>query len=160
MDWRGILMKNIDNYEYAYAEVVEVLNYIPMNEYKKIPKKYIVFMEENCSETCPFVYNIALPFNRQNISDTAKNILGMIFRLFIIDEFKKKELNDIDKELKKKEELEKYIKYNPDNLFKDKKIEPKAQEEDKKSVTEKASIVVYKKSNFRNMIDKIKKFLK
>ena len=84
-------MAKIDNYEEAYAEVIEVLNYIPMNEYKKIPKKYIIFMEENCSENSSFIYNIALPFEKQNISDTAKNILGMIFRLFVIEQSKKKE---------------------------------------------------------------------
>jgi len=33
-------MTKVNNYEEAYAEVIEVLNYIPMNEYKKIPKKY------------------------------------------------------------------------------------------------------------------------
>ena len=82
-------MRKIDNYEEAYAEVIEVLNYIPMNEYKKIPKKYIVFMEENSSENSSFVYNIALPFDKQNISNTAKNILGMLFRLFIINQSKK-----------------------------------------------------------------------
>ena len=82
-------MTKIDNYEEAYAEVIEVLNYIPMNEYKKIPKKYIVFMEENCSENSSFTYNVALPFEKQNISDTAKNILGMIFRLFVIEQSKK-----------------------------------------------------------------------
>ena len=113
-------MIKVDNYEEAYAEVIEVLNYIPINEYKKIPKQYITFMEENCSETSSFVYNIALPFDKQNISDTAKNILGMIFRLFIIGESKKEELSNKDIEIKKQEELEKYIKYNPDNIFKNK----------------------------------------
>lgn len=122
-------MTKIDNYEEAYAEVIEVLNYIPMNEYKKIPKKYIVFMEENCSENSSFIYNIALPFEKQNISDTAKNILGMIFRLFVIEQSKKNELNNKEQEKKKQEELEKYIKYNPDNLFKDKKETSKTIEE-------------------------------
>lgn len=111
-------MMKVDNYEKAYAEVIEVLKYIPMNEYNKIPKKYITFMEENCSETCPFVYNVALPFEKQNISNEAKNILGMIFRLFIIEQSKKEKLSIKDKELKEQEELEKYMKYNPDNLFK------------------------------------------
>lgn len=122
-------MAKIDNYEEAYAEVIEVLNYIPMNEYKKIPKKYIIFMEENCLENSSFIYNIALPFEKQNISDTAKNILGMIFRLFVIEQSKKKELNNKEQEKKKQEELEKYIKYNPDNLFKDKKETSKTIEE-------------------------------
>ena len=140
-------MTKIDNYEEAYAEVIEVLNYIPMNEYKKIPKKYIVFMEENCSENSSFTYNIALPFEKQNISDTAKNILGMIFRLFVIEQSKKKELNK-----KKQEELEKYIKYNPDNLFKDKKETLKTIEETR---SKEVDLVGYNESLLKKIWNKI-----
>ncbi len=145
-------MARIDNYEEAYAEVIEVLNYIPMNEYKKIPKKYIVFMEENCSENSPFIYNIALPFDKQNISDTAKNILGMIFRLFIIGQSKKRELNNKEQDRKKQEELEKYIKYNPDNLFKNKKETTHVIEEKEK---EEVALVEYKESIFKKILNKI-----
>ena len=145
-------MTNINNYEKAYAEVIEVLNYIPMNEYEKIPKKYIVFMEENCSENTPFTYNIALPFNQQNISDTAKNILGMIFRLFIIGQSKKEELNNKEQKRKKQEELENYIKYNPDNLFKNKKDSSETIE---KTVIEKKDLLEYNESFFKKIWNKI-----
>lgn len=138
-------MKNSENYEEAYAEVVEVLNYIPLNEYKKIPKQYITFMEENSSETCSFVYNIALPFEKQNISDTAKNILGMIFRLFIIKQAKKEELNAKDKK------LEKQIKYNPDNLFKRNNIN-----KDFKNTKENVALIEVKDSIFMKIWEKIK----
>lgn len=147
-------MIKVDNYEEAYAEVIEVLNYIPMNEYKKIPKQYITFMEENCSETSSFVYNIALPFNEQNISDTAKNILGMIFRLFIIGQSKKDELSNNDKEIKKQKELE---KYNPDNLFKNKKDDLKTIEN---TVAQEVNLVEYKESLFKKILNKILKIFK
>lgn len=145
-------MAKIDNYEEAYAEVIEVLNYIPMNEYKKIPKKYIIFMEENCLENSSFIYNIALPFEKQNISDTAKNILGMIFRLFVIEQSKKKELNNKEQEKKKQEELEKYIKYNPDNLFKDKKETSKTIEETR---SKEVDLVEHNKSLLKKIWNKI-----
>lgn len=145
-------MTKIDNYEEAYAEVIEVLNYIPMNEYKKIPKKYIVFMEENCSENSSFAYNIALPFEKQNISDTAKNILGMIFRLFVIEQYKKRELNNKEQEKKKQEELEKYIKYNPDNLFKGKKETSKTIEETR---SKEVDLVEYNESLLKKIWNKI-----
>ena len=145
-------MAKIDNYEEAYAEVIEVLNYIPMNEYKKIPKKYIIFMEENCSENSSFIYNIALPFEKQNISDTAKNILGMIFRLFVIEQSKKKELNNKEQKKKKQEELEKYIKYNPDNLFKDKKETSKTIEETR---SKEVDLVEHNKSLLKMIWNKI-----
>ena len=142
-----------DNYEEAYAEVIEVLNYIPMYEYKKIPQKYIVFMEENCSENSSFTYNIALPFDKQNISDTAKSILGMIFRLFIIEQSKKEELKNKEQEMKKQEELEKYIKYNPNNLFKNKKETSQAIEEKE---IEEVALVECKESVLKKIV---KKFL-
>lgn len=110
------------NYDGAYSEVIEVLNYIPIEDYNKIPKKYITFMEENCDENSKFAYNIALPFEKQDISDLAKDILGAIFRLFIISDTKKEELNIKDSEMKKMEEIEKQIKYNPDNIFKKDKV--------------------------------------
>lgn len=150
-------MVRVDNYEEAYAEVIEVLNYIPINEYRKIPKQYIKFMEENCSETSSFVYNIALPFDKQNISDTAKNILGMIFRLFIIEQSKKEELSNRDEETRKQEELEKHIKYNPDNLFKNKKSELKTIEN---TETKEVNLVEYKESLFKKILNKILRILK
>ena len=147
-------MTNINNYEKAYAEVIEVLNYIPVNEYEKIPKKYIVFMEENCSENTPFTYNIALPFNQQNISDTAKNILGMIFRLFIVEQSKKEKVSSKDKELKEQEELEKYMKYNPDNLFKKDNTDEVLNNVQTKSLTE------TRDSIFKKIWNKIKNLFK
>jgi len=95
-------MKNLENYGVAYAEVLEVLNHIALEEYKKIPKPYITFMEENRDENCAFVYNIALPFEKQNISDTAKDILGMLFRICMVTQDKKEELNNKDREIQKK----------------------------------------------------------
>ena len=145
-------MTKIDNYEDAYAEVIEVLNYIPMNEYKKIPKKYIEFMEENCSENSSFVYNIALPFDKQNISNTAKNILGMLFRLFIIDQTKKEELNNKEQKRRKQEELEKYIKYHPDNLFRNKNKLLQAIGE---KATEQVALVECKESVLKRIVKKI-----
>ena len=83
-------MTNLENYDEAYAEVLEVLKYISLEDYNKIPKQYIEFMEENCDENCSFAYNIALPFEKQEISNKAKDILGMIVLLFIISTEQKK----------------------------------------------------------------------
>lgn len=148
-------MVNMENYEMAYAEVIEVLNYLPIEEYKKIPKRYITFMEENCSEKSTFVYNIALPFEKQNISDTAKSILGMIFRLFIIDQEKKENLNIEDKILKIKEGLEKEVKYNSNELF-----EKGILKEKTNNGKEIIAFDENRKSIFTKILNKIKKILK
>ena len=106
------------NYDKAYAEVIEVLNNVPIEDYNKIPKEFITYMEENCDQNQSFTYNIALPFKKQEISEEAKNILAMIYRLFWTTKERKKELNEEDTIIIKQKEIEKRKKYNPDNIFK------------------------------------------
>lgn len=142
-------MQKID-YNDAYAEVLEVLNYIPMEEYKKIPKSFITFMEENCNEKNEFVYNIALPFEKQNLSENAMDILAMIYRLFLATDQKKKELDRVDKLIMQNEEMQKREKYNPDDLFRNK------QSTENDTLTSSANIIVYKKSLFDRIREKIK----
>ena len=152
-------MKTTENYDKAYAEVIEVLNYIPLEDYKKIPKTYIKYMEENSDENSSFVYNIALPFEKQNISDAAKNILGMIFRLFIISQEKKDELNAKDKENKNNEEREKQIKYNPDNLFRNKNVQKCVNKKSNKYQTN-SLIKIKEETFFTKLLNLVKKLFK
>ena len=139
-------METTENYDKAYAEVIEVLNYVPLKDYNKIPKTYIKYMEENSDENSSFVYNIALSFEKQNISEVAKDILGMIFRLFIISQEKKDEFNAKDKEDKNNKEREKRIKYNPDNLFKNRDIQESANKNSNDDQIN--SLIKIKKENF------------
>ena len=76
----------MDNYSSAYSEVLEVLKYLPKEDYDKIPSKTIDLLEANCDENSDFVYNIALPFDKQNISKEAKSILALLYRTSWITE--------------------------------------------------------------------------
>ena len=146
------------NYSTAYAEVLEVLNHIPLEDYEKIPKNYITFLEENKDENCSFKYNVALPFEKQGLSENAKDILGTVFRLFIISEEKKKELAKKDK----LEQLEKQAKYNPDNIFKTNNIEinnTDSKNTDKKAMQEKNALLEKNDSIFKRIMNRIKTFL-
>lgn len=64
--------------ENAYNEVIEILKYIPKEDYNKIPRKLILFLEQNRNEKNTFVYNVAIDFKKQNISKEAKVILAFI----------------------------------------------------------------------------------
>lgn len=59
----------------AYAEVLEILRYIPKKYYDLIPKSVINKMLKNYDETHDFVYNAAIPLEKQSISIKAKEIL-------------------------------------------------------------------------------------
>lgn len=67
-----------DDYSEAYSEVLEVIKYLPKEDYDKIPPKFINFLYSNFDEKSDFRYNIALPFEKQNLSEKAKVILAML----------------------------------------------------------------------------------
>ena len=46
-------MKNLD-YGIAYAEVLEVLKYVSLDDYNKIPTKYRTILEEKSAEKTTF----------------------------------------------------------------------------------------------------------
>lgn len=144
-------MQKVD-YSKIYAEVLEVLKYISIEEYNKISKNFITYMEENCDENSTFLYNVALPFDRQNLSEDAKNLLAMIFRLFLITDDKKQELNKID-EIARQNRKGEEKKYSYENIFNNK------QEDVKEEST--ANIIEYKKQNwFQKIFSKILRLLK
>ena len=112
------------DYANAYSEVLEVLKYIPKEDYDKIPKKTIKLLESNNNEKSQFSYNIANPFDKQGLSKEAKVILAIIYRNCWIKEEEKKQLRLKEKDNFENEEKLKREKYNPDNLFEhDKKSE-------------------------------------
>ena len=148
-------MKNLD-YGIAYAEVLEVLKYVSLDDYNKIPKKFITFMEENCDENSTFTYNIAIPFEKQNLSNDTKNILAMLYRLFWASEEDKKRFEYIDKKnIQKRKELNE--KYSPENVFKNRNNNMEANNADKK----RNEIIEYKENNWiQKLFAKIRRFFK
>ena len=121
----------MNNYSLAYSEVLEVLKYLPKEDYDKIPSKTIDLLEANCDENSDFTYNIALPFDKQNISKDAKNILALLYRTCWISEEEKKKITLKEKAKLEKDEKLKKEKYNPDNIFKNNKRQEYAKENSK-----------------------------
>lgn len=136
------------SYESAYSEVIEVLNYVSIDEYNKIPKKFITYLEENCDENSDFTYNIALPMDKQNLSDKAKNLLAVIYRLFWTNSDEKEKLNEADRFI----EEENRKKYDLDNVFKNRQ----ANKANVKSETK--ELVKYEKTKwYKKIFEKILK---
>ena len=46
-----------DTYEKSYVELLEILNYIPVEEYEKIPKEKLEFYKENMDKNYKYTYN-------------------------------------------------------------------------------------------------------
>ena len=106
----------------SITEVLDIINHMDKIYVDKIPKKFKEFLNENSLST----YNPKLDHSKSleelNLSKDAKKILGVIYWKFWCDEsqkikfMKKLKQNEIEFEKKARQ------KYNPDNIFKKKKV--------------------------------------
>lgn len=115
----------IDSVEYAnaYSEVLEILKYIPLKDYNKIPESKIKIFKKNANKNYKFYFNPNETFEEQKVSIKAKAILGILFRDYWAIEFQREKINSKQNyERQKIEELKKE-KYNSDNIFKNKKTQ-------------------------------------
>ena len=136
-------------YAKSYTEVLEILKYLPIEEYKKIPKEEIEFYQNNCDKQYKFKINPSLDLKEQNISRKANAVLVYLFKNYFATEVQKEKLNDILKNNLYKEEQLKKEKYSTKNIFHKKRIE-------KIGTQDNTSIVPYKENIFIKIMKKIK----
>ena len=111
------------NYSKAYTEVLEMIKHLPENEYNKIPKKKIEFWERNKDNKYKFVINPQIELEKQNISIEANSIIVTIFRDYFATDLQKEKLKIILEQNENKYQEQLREKYNPDNLFENRKKE-------------------------------------
>ena len=144
------MVKN--NYANAYKEVLVILNNLKKEDYDKTPKEYIEFLEENCNKDYDFFYDTSKPIEQQELLDDTKYILFGFFEKFGATELQKQKIKAFKNSYYQKMEEEKKAKYNTD-VFKD--ISNNMQEKELFNINE-VSIVEYKDSLFRRILNKIK----
>ena len=105
-----------DTYECSYVEVLEILKYIPKEEYDKIPKQLIEFFEEHKDKSYRYIYN---PVSPKTLRKTDAIIVSL-YKDYIANDNEKEQIEKRLMENYEKAENEKRKKYNPDDLFKKK----------------------------------------
>ena len=111
-------------YNKAYVEVLEFLKFIPLDEFYKIPKEKIDFMEENKDREYNYKYDITNPV----LSKKAKAIITTLYIESFASQEEKTKIKDILKLNSMKSETEKQLQYGTSIEFKNKyKNEPKEQ---------------------------------
>ena len=138
----------------AYAEVVEVLDNMSLEDRNKIPKKVYDFFIEKSSKDYIKHLNKDIALCKQEIREDTKEILAILLTNYWCKT--ENEKNDLlklfrENELKYQQELRE--KYNPDNIFK-KRTQESAIEE--KNIENEFALVEYKESIFKKLINKIK----
>lgn len=113
-------------YPKAFKEIREIIKFFPKSEYRKIPKSFINFIEENMDSNYDYIVEHIDDFQNQEMLDETKIILSIIYRDFIASSEVKKQIYKTENFELLQEEKRIREKYNPDNIFKNKttKFEP------------------------------------
>ena len=143
-----------NSYARAYTEVLEILKYLPTEEYEKIPKEKIAFYNKNKDNNYSYMFNETKQIDEQKISREANAIIVSLFRDFFATPIQKEKLEKILKQNERKHEEKLKEKYNPDNIFKNYTINTTPIQSE--PVVTETAMIEYKKTVF----DKIKNWFK
>lgn len=141
-------------YANAYSEVLEILKYIPVEDYNKIPKTEIELFVLNANNEDTFNYDPSKTLEQQNVSNITKGIIILLFRDYWATEIQRKKITTKQNYDRMKLEKEKQAKYNAD-IFKKRNNRQEHNGEEDISRNELA-VIEYKKSLFKKFINKIK----
>ena len=106
-----------NKYAIAYSEVLEILKYIPIEDYNKIPKAKLELFEANANITYTFNYNPNKTLEEQNISNITKGIIILLFRDYWATEFQRNKIISKQNYDRMKLDQKKKEKYNSNNIF-------------------------------------------
>jgi len=79
-------------YANAYTEVLEILKYISIEDYNKIPKNKIELFQTNANNDYYFTYNPEKTLSEQNVSKIAKGIIAILFRDYWATDIQKEKI--------------------------------------------------------------------
>ncbi len=134
------------------SEVLVILKSIDNIYTEKLPQKFKDFLNNNQSSTYTPDIDLSKELKDMNLKKETRNILELMYLNYWSTTEEKKEFMAILSENERKYQEEIKEKYNPDNLFKNKKDTSKTIEE---TVTEEVALVEYNESLFKKIWDKI-----
>lgn len=128
---------NNTEYGVAYKEVLEILKYLPKEDYKKIPKSDIKLFETKASKDYYFNYNPDKTLDEQKVSKLAKGIMANLIRDYLVNKKQKEKIISVQKLYREKLEMEKRKKYNTEYIFNNSKKTIELEIEGKANLIEK-----------------------
>ncbi|MBR3153229.1 MAG: hypothetical protein IKF52_06535 [Clostridia bacterium] len=147
-----------NEFAFASGEINEIFKYLSPDQVNKIPIKLRKFFEDAEIENYVPHIDHQKRITEQDISEKTKSILAVLYRKYWSDVNIRGEIDAklLENERRYQEELRN--RYNPDNIFENRKViaEEKEEIEEPKSIM----IIEEKKSIFSRIINKIKCFFK
>ena len=134
----------------AAVEFNCILEYTSEEVKNRIPKKFLDFLQSIQSKTYKFEYDKTKKLDEQKLKPKTRGLIALVYQDYICNETEKEEYIQKSKKIIKQIEESKREKYNPNDIFKDKKID------NDKDTTKTVEIVEYKESIIKKIINKIK----
>lgn len=138
-----------EKYACAYKEVIEVLKYTKREDVNKIPKYRILLWKTNMKKDYDFKIDKNKSLEEQNLSSEARAIIANIFKRYWATDYERQRILEKEKYDLEQIEKEKYEKYNPDDVFKNKNLK-------QKDNTIENSLIEKKETFIERIINKIK----
>lgn len=110
-----------ETYEKACTEVIELLKFFPKESVEKIPKKELEVYLLKRDKSYVYKVDKTKTFEEQKMSNKTKAIFANIFKKYWATDYQRERILAKEKFDKEKIEEEKRAKYNPDEIFKNKK---------------------------------------
>ena len=151
-------MENINEYAIAYAEILEILKYIPKSDYDKIPKEKLNLFDIKKDKKYKFKYDPNKTLEENNVSKRAKAIIIILFRDYWSNDAQRKKIVAKQNNDRNIIEIEKIEKYNYEDIFKKNNIN-KIETDKEHNNSSNMQMVVDKENFITKIINKIKKFL-
>ena len=130
-------------YQKAYVELYEIIKVLPEKEQKKIPKLVLKNLKDNMDKEYKFILNKDNDILNQKYRIETKALFVELYERYLASKEENEIWDKYDKICNNIIEEEKRIKYNSDNIFKNRKLE-------KEDLT-------FKKENVRNLPIETKK---
>lgn len=149
--------ETIDKNACAYTEIYEILRIFPKELVAKIPREQIMFFYNNMDRK--YQCNITKEnIGKGELLEETVALLTILFRDYWAEPEQRNILMNFTRNAEVEIEKETHEKYNPDNLFKNKEkgIFKEGYEENQ----QKQSLVEYKETFLKKIVNKILKFLK
>lgn len=140
-----------EEYAKAYTELLEILKHISKESLNKIPKEKLDMYNKNKDKNYTYKYDEQLEFEEQNILQLTRILIANLYIEYWAEEDEKNEIKQRDRKELEQIEKEKREKYNPDNLFNNKKS---IEKEEILNIS-----VIENKNIFKKLLEKIKRLI-
>ncbi len=143
--------------EKAYTEILEIIKYLPNEEYDKIPKEKLEFYKTHQDSLYHFEYDPTKSLNEQNVLRETKVLIVNLFRDVVATAEQIEKLNIILSQNEQEYQEKLREEYSYDKLFSKEEVkDKKAETIQSENLSDSTQMIVYKE----NIFSKIYNFFK